>query len=189
MEMINVKINKNLLDILEQLNKKRISDNIEKKTLGTRNPIYIVEDCRFIDCAPEDADVALLIPYCSSNVYSFEEIKKGAIQNDFDISDDVMESLKDATDLEEVKDILNSSKECEELVYSYTSYKRLTWEEKAMFLTHNEASEYLKYQSHNLSENSRIYVKSLGYDNRSIFPKLLDILQEEEIIIEREQQK
>ncbi|MGL4866949.1 MULTISPECIES: hypothetical protein [Bacteria] len=185
MEMINIKINKKLLDILEHLEKERISDKLQKKTSGTRNPIYIVEDCNYIDCLPEDADKALLIPYNSFEGYTLKQIHNGTLKKDFDLSDCLNDSLKDAMDLEEVKDILETSKESENLMYSRTTYQCLNWEEKAIFLNYKDASDYMKYQSHNLSPDSRIYVKSLGYDNRSVFPKFLDIL-ENETLIERE---
>lgn len=56
------------------------------------------------------------------------------------------------------------------------------WKTIAYFLSLKEAKEYQQYQKHNLGV-SRIYADYVGYSNRGLLAKLLDILDNEKIKI------
>lgn len=179
-EFINVKMDKELFEILEFWKKERIHDKENQRTAGTAFPYFIVEDSRYVDCLPEEADVSYITPIEQLG-YTIDEIRKGEFKKDFDISEELQEELDSCLNLEEMKDVLDNSN-VPELVGCYITYLALFWEEKSIFLTRKEAEEYMRYQSHNLTDRARIYVKSPGYDNRGKFPKFLDLLTEEDVI-------
>ena len=160
-----------------------------RKTMDTRStcmPIYSVqtrvEEFRGIEsgysdhCGIHDDEGTCLIENREDFLNTI-----GYCEEDILILDDeylkALEYLNFEGPLDDIVELLNKDPETNEdqenMIYDvyYFDYR---YEDKAYFLTEQEALDYCKYQKHNLC-HPRTYAHHLGYANQGYFPKLLDI--------------
>ena len=182
--MKEIKINEELLDILIKLKKDReIQDCFE-----TNKPLYIVQSkTEEIDSEnPDDTKIErLYIPTISEeeDFYpSIEDIKEGALR-DTNLPCNLVMELEKKDTLQEVAETFHEYYNFDDKLYeTKIFYMTERWDNKAYFLSLEEAKKYQKYQLHNLGK-SRIFVDNIGYDNRGLFSKLLDLLDNHELKI------
>lgn len=191
---IEVKINKEIYQILKVWNKQR-KEELNTKNFGTREPIYKVQSKTYV---PSDDrfgyDKVELVINIGGDYESFENLEK--IKEHY--TEEYFENTKKYNDFIEMidncYDIFEVPEKFEELKLDYGSYEEcefkyddiflfysnIVWIDKAFFLTYKEAEEYMQYQKHNLGY-CRIYVDYPGYANKSTLNKFLEILDNKDI--------
>lgn len=181
MESKEVKINKDLYDLLIEVQKDRRLGSIAFTAdpiylVQNRNKIYNDED-NFIDSFEElfISDSNYIDEDDNQNsIFTLEEIKNKGLRNTMLPCKCVME-LEKCKDLYECIDILREYIIEAEIITGH--YEYIT---KAYFISYQETEDYLKYQGHNLT-NPRIYEDYIGYDNRSSLSKLIKLLDKGEL--------
>lgn len=186
-EFVDIRINKEIHEILKLWNKERKEDIKNHKNAMTRQPIYKVQKNVWGvgDCENFDKEEIMVD---SETFLSLEQVKKGELDSyiDYHFSDEddedevekIKENIKKCSSLDEVIKKLEDNE-----IYIYQDeivYSKEEWEDKAYFLTHQEAKDYMKYQKHNLGQ-CRIYVDAPGYDNRGTFDTFLQLLDYKDI--------
>lgn len=190
-EFVDIKINKEIYDILKLWNKER-KNEIKEKNFGTREPIYKVQSRTYIsaheDFGYDKVELVINIGGDYSSFKNLEEIKEyynedyfGTIKKyeDFKkIVDDCKNIYELPDKFEEYKEDEEENEFCYDCVYLF--YSKILWEDRGFFLTYREAEEYMQYQKHNLGV-CRIYIDYPGYANKSTLNKFLEILDHKDI--------
>lgn len=186
-EFVDIKLNEEIYEILKLWNKERKEDLKKHKNQCTRNPIYKVQKNTWTLGSAEDF-VKEEIMVDSETFLSLEQVKKGELDSyiDYHFSDEddeekvekIKENIKKCSSLDEIIEKLEDNE-----IYIYQDeivYSKEEWEDKAYFLTHREAKDYMQYQKHNLGQ-CRIYVDAPGYGNRGTFDTFLQLLDHKDI--------
>lgn len=185
-EYVNVKLNKEIHEILKEWNIKRKEDISLKKNLGTREAIYKIQSRTYRPTHPdygfEEVELCLVFGGDPNYFKNLKDIKQHYDSSDFFNSiaefDEFIELIEESTN---IHDFLSKLEESDiEYDEAYIIYFKEVWEDQAYFLTRDEAEAYRKYQAHNL-RHSRVYVEYPGYGNRSYFNKFLEILDHKDI--------
>lgn len=184
--MKSIKIDDNFLKILKDLRQERITQD----NWGTRNPIYLVQK-RYEEVVDEEfheVDVRRLYIFGYTEDYypTLEDIKEGYFR-EFDLPEKLLKKIEKQNSLDGVYDELHKfnnedNKELSKPLSFEIMNLAYNWKTIAYFLSLKEAKEYQQYQKHNLGV-SRIYADYVGYSNRGLLAKLLDILDNEKIKI------
>ena len=188
MDFINVTINKKLYEKLKYLSEQRKKEIKQRKNAGTIYPIYIVQDQheRIINTEFEDGGTEVIYAYNMNKLTKFYE-KEEVIKyiekeiEDEELKEDILIKLKDKyITLDEISIILEKNEifGCANQLFVETKY-----EDKAYFLTKEEAEDYIKRQYYNLKDQ-KIYVNFPGYSNYSSFEEILNLLDNENIFVE-----
>lgn len=188
MEFINVTINKKLYEKLKYLSEQRKKEIKQRKNAGTIYPIYIVQDQheRIINTEFEDGGTEVIYAYNMNKLTKFYE-KEEVIKyiekeiEDEELKEDILIKLKDKyITLDEISIILEKNEifDCANQLFVDIEY-----EDKAYFLTKEEAEDYIKRQYYNLKD-PKIYVNFPGYSNYSSFEEILNLLDNENIFVE-----
>lgn len=160
----------------------------ERKTQDNRctaSPIWAVQTQRYRVCDPEysNGETALVIltedydPLAKSD--DFQELKSEFSEyleeyyEDGEIDEDEWDEFNQLDDLWGLENFIDDLDRKHNLKFHIHTIEYY-YEDEAWFLTDVEAKEYLKYQSHNLT-NPRTYVYHTGYSNCGYLPKLLDM--------------
>jgi hypothetical protein len=185
MEFINVNINKKLYEKLKYLSEQRKKEISQHKNAGTIFPIYIVQEKyeRIINTEFEDGGIEVIYAYNRNELTKFyenEEVIKYIEKEmeDGELKEDILIRLKEKyITLDEIAIILEKNElfDCANQVFV-----DIEFQDKAYFLTREEAEEYIKRQHYNLY-NPRIYVNFPGYSNYSSLEEILNILDNENI--------
>ena len=185
MEFINVNINKKLYEKLKYLSQQRKKEISQHKNAGTIFPIYIVQEKyeRIINTEFEDGGIEVIYAYNRNELTKFyenEEVIKYIEKEmeDGEQKEDVLIRLKEKyITLDEIAIILEKNElfDCANQVFV-----DIEFQDKAYFLTREEAEKYIKRQHYNLY-NQRIYVNFPGYSNYSSLEEILNILDNENI--------
>lgn len=183
-EFVNIGINKEIYEILKLWNKERKEDIKNHKNAMTRQPIYKVQKNVWGVGDYENFDKEEIMVDCETFL-TLEQIKDGDLDYyidhhcpDKDNLETIKNYIKKRGSLEEVLEVLQDNEiniYRDEIVYS-----KEEWEDKAYFLTHQEAKDYMQYQKHNLGQ-CIIYVDAPGYGNRGTFDTFLQLLDHKDI--------
>ena len=164
-------MDKKLEDLLEKLQHERVT----QKTYCTDTPIYLVQTGYDIIVNENYYDpmyYKLYIEEFATEDYypTLDDIQCDGTLVALDLGDDVINQIKEQHDIHVVADILNANNIKTEVI----PYCR-DWKTVAYFLTLEDAEDYMRYQSHNLGE-CRLYVDTVGYDNRGLLAQILRIM-------------
>lgn len=184
--MKTIKIDDNFLKILKDLRQERITQD----NWGTRNPIYLVQK-RYEEVVDEEfreVDVRRLYIFGYTEDYypTLEDIKEGYFR-EFDLPEELIDDLEKQNSLDKIYDKLhefncNKNSDFNKTLSFEIINLAYNWKTIAYFLSLKEAKEYQQYQKHNLGV-SRIYADYVGYSNRGLLAKLLDVLDNKDINI------
>lgn len=184
-EFVDIKINKEIYEILKLWNKERKEDLKNLNNQCTRNPIYKVQKNTWTTATSEDFEKEEIMVDCETFL-TLEQVKEGELDRHIEYNSpcsdkEVMEIIKNIKECYSLEDVLDILEENEIPLYQdEIVYSKEDWEDQAYFLTHREAKEYMQYQKHNLRQ-CRIYVDAPGYDNRGTLDKFLQIIDFEDI--------
>lgn len=183
-EFVDIKINKEIYEILKLWNKER-KEQIGSKNLGAREAIFKVQTRRkrIINEEIDSYDFAELCIYdgeeymqSGSVEYFIENINEHWIEDEEKLKK-FKQALDGIEDIDRAKDKIEELGYFEDVRVVYFCYY---WQDVATFLTCREAEEYQAYQCYNLGVN-RIYVTYPGYRNCSSLNKFLEILDHKDI--------
>ena len=160
---------------LEDLLKKLKHERVTQKTYCTDTPIYLVQTGYDI-IINEDFETPMYYKLCTEELASegyyptLNDILYNNALDELDLDEDIINKIKEQCDIHDIVDILNDNNVQAELI----PYCK-DWKTVAYFLTLKDAEDYMRYQSHNLGE-CRLYVDTVGYDNRGLLAQILRIM-------------
>lgn len=185
-EFINIKIEKEVFEILKYWSEKRKEENSDE--YGTREPIYKVQKRSTLISSKEfqvdQIEIVLVFngdTWCFQNI---DEIKENINEDYFSDEDEFNlfdKALLESDNIEELQDKLESISI--ENFNSYICYLQENWIDMGYFLTKEEAENFREYQSHNLGV-SRVYIDYPGYGNKGTLNKFLEIIDNNILFVE-----
>lgn len=168
-------MNKRLEELLVKLKHERVT----QKTYCTDTPIYLVQT-RYDIVVNEDFEAPryyklYIEEFAIRGCYlTLSDILYEDALNGLDLDDSVINQIKEQYDIHDVADILNENNVKAEALPCHDG-----WKTAAYFLTLEDAENYMHYQSHNLGE-CRLYVDTVGYDNRGLLAQILRMLDKKD---------